>query len=269
MKVILVDANSIVRVKLETEKPQDFIRGMLNISSVPTNSQFIKIWIWDGKGGNQRRRDLFPNYKNRPPKSPDIMRNMNFVRELIGLTASWQAQVPGYEGDDVIAALAEHFLKTTDLPVEIDTRDGDLVALRCLDPKRVSCTFSPKVVIPPDLVRLYKTFVGDSSDTIPGLKGFGDGAWEKADKAALQNLLDHICKVDHEWGETEANRALAAGMSKTSANWLLERENRDQLAIMKRIIDPMPIDPKLLDEHITMGTNDQAAIMAKLKEYMM
>lgn len=263
MKLVLIDANSWLRVKMETERPQDFIRGVLNLTG--NNALIFRVWVWDGYGGNDARRALFPTYKSRPPSNPDIMKNLNFVRELISMTSAWQVQIPGFEGDDVIAALAKHFVETTDLPITIAARDGDLAALRSLAPDRITCEYTGK--IPHDLVRLYKAYVGDSSDTIPGLKGFGDGAWEKADKVALQQILDGVCADT--FREVNEERCLAAGISKASVTWLKDRENRDQWAIMKRIIEPLPIEHDVLHSHLKQGNDNPAALMAKMKEFML
>ncbi|AKU43596.1 5'-3' exonuclease [Caulobacter phage Seuss] len=263
MRLVIVDANSWVRVKMESERPQDFIRGILNLTG--TNALIFRVWVWDGYKGNDARRALFPRYKSRPPSNPDIMKNLNFVRELIGLTNSWQVQIPGFEGDDVVAALTKHFVDTTDYPITIAARDGDLAALRCLAPTRITCEYTGK--IQHDLVRLYKAYVGDQSDTIPGLKGFGDGAWEKADKVALQKILDAV-RADPSQPVNE-EQCLAAGISKASVTWLSSQENRTEWAIMARIIEPLPIPHDVLHGHLKQGTDDPAALMEMMKRYML
>lgn len=265
-KIIIVDALSALRVKLETERPQDFLNGVLNTSRV--NQFAMKIWVWDGKGGNQRRRDIFPAYKSTRPKNPDVIKAMDFVRELIGLTDAWQIRVPGYEGDDVVAALVQHFLATTDLSIQVDCRDGDLVALNALS-NRVTNTHKPRDNVPPNLIRLYKAYIGDPSDDIPGLKGFGKGGWEKGDHVALGRILAGVCHAPHDWTEGHQNLALAAGISKASCTWLSDEENRRQWAIMKRIIDPIEVPKELLNEHLKQGKNDYNALNEHLKTFML
>lgn len=264
-KIIIIDALSYLRVKLENEKqnPQMFIRGILNEAQLPG----MRIWVWDGLGGNDARRAIFPQYKTREYNHA-VTTAMNFVRELIGLTAAWQIRVPGFEGDDVIAHLVNHFLKTTkDIPIQMLHRDGDLNAL-CALSDRVQTSHVPVTPIPFHLIRLYKICVGDTSDTIPGIKGFGKGGWEKADYAALSLLIRDIERGTDPTEDDEA-RILALGMSKASFNWLLKRENCDMVRAMARIIDPLPVPEELIRKHMTPGQNNPAALEAKLKEFLL
>src|SRR5690606_17886268 len=221
-KIVLYDALSYLRVRLETEKPSDFIRGIVNETQNPYG---MRVWVWDGKGGNNARREIFPAYKTSREYKPGIITAMDFVRDLIGMTGAWQIRVPGFEGDDVIAALTVHFLKTTNLPIEILCRDGDLTALCALDPQRVRCSHAIK--IPFHQVRLYKVCVGDPSDDIPGIKGFGKGAWDKADKANLERFIYGLLDAQRPAAPLEEGLALSLGISKASFNWLCEQQNID------------------------------------------
>lgn len=260
-KIILIDALSYLRLKMENEDPKMFIRGVLN----ETKLSDLRIWVWDGPGGNDARRALFPAYKTRP-YNPSVITAMNFVRELIDLTPAWQIRIPGFEGDDVIAHLVKHFLKTTDLPIQMLHRDGDLNAL-CALSDRVQTSYTPATPIPFHLIRLYKVCVGDGSDTIPGIKGFGKGSWEGADKAALALLIRDIERGVDPTSDDEA-RLLGMGVSKASTNWLMKRENCDQVRIMARIIDPLPIPEETINAHMKMGTDDPVALEAKLREFL-
>lgn len=185
MKVVLYDSMSALRVRLEQklEPAHLMIRGVLNDALAPGR---LSIFVWDAKGGNDARRAIFPGYKNRPPAPNDTYAALRLLQELLQFTPAWQAWHDGFEGDDVIAALVNHFRGQA--TIEIVTRDGDLTAL-C--GPGVTCSAQAKC--PAHLVPLYKLALGDKSDTIPGLKGFGDKAWEAADKVALGQLLNEIC----------------------------------------------------------------------------
>lgn len=263
-KVVIYDALSHLRVRMETEKPSDFLQGVLNEAANPFGT---RIWVWDGPGGNKARRALFPAYKTSREYKPGIIKAMDFVRELIALTGSWQVRVPGFEGDDVVAALVNHFHATTDLPIEIVCRDGDLAALCAINPQRIRC--SHQVKVPYHQIALYKLCVGDPSDDIPGIKGFGKGAWEKADKANLGQFLTNLLDARRPAADLEEGLALSLGMSKASFHWLQVQENIDALGAMRRIIAPLPVSADLINQYLHRGERDEAALMAKLSEFML
>lgn len=263
-QIVLYDAMSYLRVRLETEKPQDVLRGALNETQNPYG---MRIWVWDGIGGNAKRRAIFPPYKTSREKKPGVMQAMDFIRELIGLTNAWQIRLPGFEGDDVVAALTHHFFQTTNLPISIQCRDADLAALCALDPRRITCSHAVK--IPYHDIPLYKLTFGDNSDDIPGIKGFGQKGWDACDRAGLGKLIYELIDQRRPLQPHERERALAVGLRPGSCTWLESQENIDALGAMKRCIDPLPIDMALIDEHLKQGENDWAAINAKLAEFML
>jgi hypothetical protein len=112
-------------------------------------------------------------------------------------------------------------------------------------------------------VRLFKVCVGDQSDTIPGIKGFGKGAWDAADKTKLQAFIERIlnnrgyCELD----------ALEAGLSKSSAMWVLE--NEDQVRAMWTVINPLPLTDEQLDQALRRGTDNPAAREKIMKEFLL
>jgi len=78
-------------------------------------------------------------------------------------------RVKGWEADDVIATLVrsepnEQFI--------IESTDVDFMQL-----PNVRIAREKPAPVEPQYMRLYKTLVGDPSDNIGGLKGFGKGAW--------------------------------------------------------------------------------------------
>lgn len=262
-KIVLYDSLSYLRVQLETTKLRDFLMGCLNQTANPYD---LRIWVWDGEGANKARRALFPAYKTRKKPKGTVIRDLNFVRELMAFTGSWQIRVPGFEGDDVIAALTEHFLATTNLPIEIVCRDADIAALCALSP-RVTCTYDPKM--PASDIRLYKTTVGDPSDTIPGLKGFGKGGWDECDKEGLRALITDLLDNRRPLTDDEVPRALAIGIRPGTCNWLKEQENIDELAVMRRIIEPLPVEQGLINTHLKQGVRDEATLHRLCSEYML
>lgn len=243
MSFVVYDSMSAFRMRLENGEKQ-LLRGILN------EAKQHAIFVWDSRGGNDARRAVFPGYKNRPPAPSQMREALSMIRELLSHTTAWQAWLEGFEADDIIAAICQR------LPVaRIETMDGDLAAL--------GVPTTRKSKIPTELIRLYKTCVGDPSDTIPGIKGFGKGAWEAADKARLQAFIDRIIN-DGPYTEMDA---LEAGLSKASAAWVLE--NEDQVRAMWTVVHPLPMSDEQLDQALRQGTDNPMARESIMKEFLL
>lgn len=243
----IYDSMSAFRIRLETGERQ-LLRGILN-EVTPTT-----FFVWDAKGGNDARRAIFPGYKNRPPAPQKMYQALQMIRELLSYTPAYQAWHDGFEGDDVIAALVEEFRGIDE--IQIHTGDGDLAALGVSIIGR-----QPK--IPTELVRLYKVTVGDQSDTIPGIKGFGKGAWEAADKNLLADFVDNLLSGGT-WTDQSAE---AIGFSKSSINWL--RQNEDQVRAMWTVINPLPMTKEQLTNAIRQGTDNPAERQRIMENFLL
>ena len=144
------------------------------------NAQPNTIWVFDGFNSRKNRVDLFPEYKGkRKPPSPDDLAMFEMMREFKEVTLpSWGAVVlefPEWEADDIIYNLVK-FLKVS----QVYSTDIDFWQMLKANPELLLPeTNKPKCAIE-DIV-VYKTLVGDTSDNISGLKGFGQGAWDKLD----------------------------------------------------------------------------------------
>lgn len=257
-KIVIYDAMSSIRERMEArrEPAHMMVRGVINDALIPGRTP---IFVWDGAGGNDKRRAIFPGYKQRPPTERSTYLALQFIRELLAFTPAWQARLDGYEGDDVIAALVGIYAKTN-IPIQIHTRDGDLTAL-CTAP-HITCTAKPPVE--PHLVRLYKLCVGDKSDTIRGLPGFGQKSWDAADKEGLRQILSNL-----PLREEDEKRALAVGLPKSCFRWLCDQRNADELNAMRRVIEPLPIPVDELSKAIVAGKDDPIAREAMLKRFLL
>jgi 5'-3' exonuclease len=197
MHYTLVDANNYLRRKLETQTAP-----LRHCYMEEMNRSNPVIWVWDGMNCNARRREVWPDYKRGRKELPeDIGRSLDLFKEILSYTKNVvQIEVPDYEADDVIATLTRAAVKTGE--VEIISTDKDFFQL--VGP-RVRLDREPWKVAPQD-VRLYKTLVGDPSDNIPGLKGFGEKAWASlpdGHKRAIEKSLkfeaqtnDDILSID-------------------------------------------------------------------------
>lgn len=257
IKMHIYDGNAWLRKLFEADRTglplRTFITEINSTAGVP-------IVVWDGLNGNARRRKLYPLYKrNRLPAAEDIFATFRLAKELLKLTKALQVEVYDYEGDDVIASLATTYSSQT--TVEIYTVDRDLYALCVLPHVQLVGARPPKV--PHDHVRLFKATVGDPSDNIKGIKGFGPAAWEACDKEALTSWYTEGCpqlsldvpKIMDEFSVSNAH-----------ALWLIT--NRVQAKCYWDIVGFMPPTSKEIEENTIVGQRDDAALTTRLKEFL-
>jgi DNA polymerase-1 len=167
-----------------------FLNGLKNIvSEVFPSAVYI---IWEG-GGSSKRRKLFPDYKkNKKPQRlnrfyseiPDTVSNRNnqvtFLVNLLKNAPVCQIYVSDCEADDVIGYMSKNMF--TDKECVIYSSDKDFYQLVS---ERVTI-FSPtskKYIHVDDVLERFsihpenfcqaRTFCGDTSDGIPGIKGVG------------------------------------------------------------------------------------------------
>lgn len=243
----IVDGNNSFRRVLERDPtgltPRKIVQDL-------ATSPVQEIWVWDGFNGNARRREIYSEYKrNRVKPGENIYAAMNFFKEVLCNTNAIQIEVPEYEGDDVIA----HVVRNTPNidHIHIESTDVDMIALT--GPK-VSCDAESK--IPRNWIRLYKATVGDSSDNIPGIKGFGPGAWAGVNKEALEAAI-----VDGTpFPESPSVR-------KRSIDWF--EENRELVKNFWDIIGFMPMSDNLVAKHIRVGTGNFDHALKQLKEFFL
>lgn len=155
------------------------------------------IIVFDGVGGSQRRRKLYPEYKaNRKNKvklnrfdefrdlqdeAESIKKQFNRIIQYLDTLPITLICIDNIEADDTIAYLVNYH-KQFDSKVTICSTDKDFLQLVN---DNVS-VYSPvkKITYTPKLVEeefgftnknylIYKTLQGDSSDNIPGVKGVG------------------------------------------------------------------------------------------------
>lgn len=154
----------------------------------------LHIWVWDGRGHNRRRKEVYPEYKaNRTPMAEDRFAQIHVFREALEHSNAWQVECDGWEGDDVIASLVRRFSAKGGIPITIHTNDLDYAQLRSLP--LVHLNGVKPCPCPPHRLALYKAMVGDPSDNIKGIPGFGPKAWEAlesywADIEAYVDVMD-------------------------------------------------------------------------------
>lgn len=152
------------------------------------------IVVWEG-GGSLRRRNIYPEYKNkkRPIKLnrfysgdiPDTIQNRNYQINLIVNLLKFcnlkQVYVSDCEADDVIAYIAKYTHSKENLIIVSSDKDY----YQLIDQPKIS-QWSPgqkdfvtpekilkKFFIPVHNFCVVRCFCGDSSDGLPGIKGAG------------------------------------------------------------------------------------------------
>jgi len=168
--------------------------------------------VFDGQGGSQRRRKIYPEYKsNRKPitrlnrpydlTTPD-QEQANLKRQLVTLVSALEnlpvtvIALDKVEADDVIAATAE-WVRVQGGKSIILSSDKDFLQLvsdtvEIWNPARKTHYTVDTVVedykIHPKNFLLYRALTGDKSDNIPGVNGVGE---IKPGKKSKSNLLKY------------------------------------------------------------------------------
>lgn len=168
-----------------------FIKTITHL--VKSFSPHLVCIVWES-GGSPRRRRLYSEYKrgSRPMKLnryyeddlPDTVENkiqqVRILTKLLACMPVCQVHVPDCEGDDIIAHLVSHKFKD-ECKIIVST-DRDYYQLLREDIKVYNPTkkalLTEKDVMSEFNVSarnfaLAKSVCGDSSDNVPGVKGFG------------------------------------------------------------------------------------------------
>lgn len=227
------DGNNYYRTILEADPTGLAPRNALNEAFAATGPV---VWVWDGPKGNEKRRAKHPDYKmNRPPQTQDLRTSFEFLQELLTHSPAIQVKVPGYEADDVIATLASQYAKAGS-DVSIYSNDYDFLQLTAKHP-RIFCGGRPKEGVDASDIRLFKATVGDPSDNIKGIKGFGMKSWLAVNKPALRRMITEDGPVPE--------------MLPAPKAWA--EQNRDLIKTYWDIVGFYDVPMDVIDQHMTAG----------------
>jgi len=172
-------------------------------------------FVVDVKGGSTYRKELYEKYKAHRPETPEpLIRQLDYVEELINAFGIKVVKLSGYEADDVIATLAKRIGEEKDKlgisEINIVTSDKDLLQLindntfvwrvekGVTDIKK----YTKKDVyerygVYPNQIADFLALVGDTSDNIPGVPGIGEKTASKLlqDFANVENALNNKEKL--------------------------------------------------------------------------
>ena len=174
--MLIYDVNNWVRVKMAESLGGASIVSLYTEVMANSIQGKVQVFVSDGVNSRKKRRFLYPEYKaKRKPADQSIYDGINLFKELLVNMPQnvLRIEIPEWEADDVIANLVEKTF--VGMPVDVISTDRDLTQL-CIH-ENVKTLKEPNVEA--KWVKLYKMLVGDSSDNLPGVSGFGDGAWAK------------------------------------------------------------------------------------------
>lgn len=256
----IYDGMAVLRRRFDNDPlgrgPRSVVTEMLTLPRTD-----IAIWCFEGRGSLNDRRKIFPGYKDRPSTMTDGLRALvELTREALKHTRALQVAVPGREADDVIAHLCGVYGTGPGDSITVHTVDRDLKAL---EGGKVKVACEPLKGIEPHEVRLYKTLVGDKSDCIPGMKGFGVESFLACDRTLLARAMQ-VLIVGHL--ETACQLFQQAGVKPGMAARICTEEQIELLRKYWQVIGFLPL-PDGWEQNVVAGRENAEAASAVLRQF--
>lgn len=161
----------------------NFMASYLSVLERTGTKPYQTVLVKDGRDSRRLRRLLYSQYKGKRANRPQEMHDaynagLKLICDDILAIGGTIMEQEGMEADDVLAYLSTGLegRKT------IWSRDGDMLALRSGQVDvLLKDEMNPQIhhAAPAEYVLLYKALVGDTSDNLPGAKGFGEAAFTK------------------------------------------------------------------------------------------
>jgi hypothetical protein len=252
----VVDGDNFYRRRIEADPSGLVLRNLiLDVE----NAVLPPIWCWDGYGGLKRRREIYPAYKTRRgPVAENIYKTREVFQTALLHTKAIQIRVPEYEADDVIASIVTKYATEDD--IRVLSNDKDLLQLETLGNVKID---REPIGIHASEIRLWKTLVGDPSDSISGVKGFGKQAWERCNKDEFRALFEHKLRLNGAAG----NLMEQFNIPGRCAVWMLE--NEAELHAMWNIIGLYQVPWGTVTENMIVGRSDPAKVDVILREFLL
>lgn len=178
-----------------------FIRSVLKLKQDFGPAHLVA--VFDGPNNTKKRAELFPEYKaNRLHPPEDLPHQLEWAYEFCELANIPRLRIPDVEADDVMAVVALWAAKEG-RKAYICSSDKDLFQLvsddiLILNTNKNNLLYDRDKVkehfgVWPSQIRDYLAIVGDSSDNVPGVRGFGpktaQSLLEKSE--TLEELVKH------------------------------------------------------------------------------
>ena len=182
-----------------------FIKSFLKVVR-QTGAQKI-VAIFDGPRNKESRLALYPEYKaHRKPTPEELIHQIQEAKRFCTMWGMPLLSIPGVEADDVIASVAAWVQKKEHADVLICSHDKDLFQLlgphtTLFNPSKEIFlseeSFTQEWGITPKQSIDYLAIVGDASDNVPGIEGFGPKTALELLKewGSLENIYAHIDEI--------------------------------------------------------------------------
>lgn len=204
-----------------------FIRSIYKLINEFSPDYFVA--VFDGPDNKKSRTDIYSEYKRHRKGMPeDLVPQLFKAHEFCEIAGIPHLSIPGIEADDVIGSIAK-WMEKKDVKVYICSSDKDLCQLVSdnvfiINPSKDNLLIDKKKVkelfdVHPEQIIDYLAIMGDASDNIPGLEGFGQktAASLLSEFGTLEQILNHPEKLSGKKKETVINGKEIALMSKRLA----------------------------------------------------
>lgn len=205
-RYLLVDGNSIAHWKfwatpLRQENGREVgmlhaVRDWIDKTAKRVGANHVLV-VFDG--ANNWRRSVLPSYKqHRPPINDKLVEQLRVIREWLPFPSRIE---DGKEGDDVIA----DYVHASDGGADLVVASGDKDLLQLVDDESGVSAYRPreraqwreaevieKFGVPPRRLAEWLALVGDTSDGVPGVPGWGETSSSVGISASLdkKHLLE-------------------------------------------------------------------------------
>lgn len=269
----LIDGNNWLRRKYEEDRSISGLRSSVNaLRSELARPNNQVIFFWDGFNGNDWRKAIYPAYKSKRGDSKvdqsEFFIQIDIFREIVKNLNVPYFRADGYEADDLIAAFALALPTGTKIHIKSTDKDFEQIVGATHEGRTIEDTLKDEIekerakgkpvegldpTITSDLVVPYKVMVGDISDSIAGIPGFGKKRWLLSPR---QPILD--------WFASDFDPELTPDMSDKLKQWCAD--NLSELRAMRDAALFRPIDKDFFASHMKRGTDNPSAIEQILKE---
>jgi DNA polymerase I len=158
-----------------------FIRSLLKLRKDFNPTHLIA--VFDGLNNAKKRVEIYPEYKAHRQSTPqDLRYQIDRAQTFCKLMGIPFLSLPEVEADDVMGSIA-HFAEASTKHIYLCSGDKDLCQLvndqiSLLNTYKDNLVIGPQQVeeihgVPPRLIIDYLAIVGDASDNVPGVPGFG------------------------------------------------------------------------------------------------
>ena len=177
------------------------------LSRVHSVEDYYPIFVTDMPGSSDVRKQIYPDYKaNRTAADASFYEQVDFILELGSLIGTVYKH-PGREADDLAGAFVQRYADKND--ITLLTVDADWLQLLQKNVRVIQLKtngvhvlwddarfFAEKKIAPKQIIDL-KALIGDGSDNIPGIKGFGEttGIELLREFDSVEDIYKNIIKV--------------------------------------------------------------------------